>query len=105
MDTPTAQVRGIRLKQGFMTAMPGCSINGVPGRVSAARNMIRALRESGAMDADTPAVRQRKFIALVVVLAALGAVAVVAAMLILPHVDLSRIGKGPAAHLNLVKPN
>jgi hypothetical protein len=72
--------------------------------MTAARNMVRALRDAGVLDAATPAARQRRLVILVLVGTVLGAMIVALGALVMPHLDLGHLGSHPAPLRNFVKP-
>jgi hypothetical protein len=74
--------------------------------MSTARNMVRALRDSGDLIVEPPEAVRRRSTMLLILACALGAMIVFFAVTVVPHLgDLARFGRGEAHHANFVKPD
>ena len=72
--------------------------------MSAARNMVRALRESGTFDPAVAGAQKRRVTILVIMAVVAGAVLVILATTVLPNLDLNKMTRGPVQHVNYAKP-
>jgi hypothetical protein len=74
--------------------------------MSAARNMVRALRDSGTLAAPLPEVERHRILTMSIIAAAFGAMAYVGGMFALPQLpNLMRSIQPPAPTVHFVKPN